>query len=83
MPKIVIKHEGTPIAEVSVDARIFENISAPQAVRLMAEGHVSLEVTEEDKTVFINSTSFACVVVQLLQGEKIRCVPPSTSATPG
>lgn len=81
MQKIIIKHNDIPIAEVSVDASVFGNMSVPQAVRLMAEGHVSLEV--QDKQIFMNTVNFACVVMQLLQSEKIRCVPPSTSATPG
>ena len=80
MPKIIVNHEGTPIAEVSVDLRIFENISTLQVVRLVSDGRVSLEVTEETKKTFIDSTNFALLVLMLLQGEK--CVPPSTSATP-
>jgi hypothetical protein len=81
--KVIVKHEGVQIAELSVEVRVSENMHPREAVQLIAGGHVSLEVTEETKQVFINSTNFACVVLQALQDERVRCVPPSTSATPG
>jgi hypothetical protein len=81
--KIIVKHNGTPIAEVSFDISVFGNISARQAVQLMASAPMTLEVTEADKVEFITATNFACGILQLLRSEKTRCELPNTSATPG
>jgi hypothetical protein len=75
--KVNIVHQGKQIAEVSVDVCVSESITAQQAIQLMGGLHVSLEVKSGEKQIFINATNFALLVMQLLQGEKVPCVPPS------
>lgn len=81
MPKVIIRSEGVPIAEVSFDLRLFENISRLEAIRKMAGADVSLEVEEAHKVEFNNATLFAAGILQLLRANT-PCVSPNTSATP-
>lgn len=83
MTKVVLKENGVPIAEVSFDLRLFENMKRLDVLRKMAVGNVSLEVGEAAKVEFNEATLFACGILQLLKNENVKCESPNTSATPG
>lgn len=81
MPKIILKSEGVPIAEVSFDLKLFENMSRLEVIRKMAGADVSLEAEEAANVDFTNATLFACGILQLLRANT-PCVFRNTSATP-